>query len=98
MPWDEYTYANLTGGGFFKAFEYGNDLTYDLFGVGTLFGFFAILFISFRQYGNDKAFAAASFMTFIMSVIMRSGELVGDMYVVLFAVATMISIVTMRRQ
>ena len=98
MPWSKYEYANLTEGGFFKAFEYANDLTYDTFGAGILFGFFTVLFISFRQYGADKAFAAASFMTFILSVIMRAGSLVGDMFVIVFALATMVSIVVMRQQ
>ena len=98
MPWSEYEYLNLTEGGFFKAFQYANTITYDVFGLGILFGFFLTLFISFRGYGTNKAFAAASFMTTLLAIIMRAGELVGDSVTMIFIIMSFISVLVMGRE
>ena len=90
MPWTEYNYSNITG--FFDTVEYANELTSGYFGLSVVVGFWFVNFIAFMRYGTSRAFAASSFMSFVLSVIMRSGEMVGDYVPVILALMTMFSV------
>ena len=47
-----------------------NSVTNSLFWPLTLFGLFCILFFSFKQYPTERAFAASSFITMIIAILM----------------------------
>jgi len=97
MPtWEAYETANVTN--IYQMMSYANSVTDSLFGVGLTFAFFSIFFIVFRRFGDDSAFTAASFITFVLSVLMRAMGLLGDIYVIFFALATAFSIVLLMRK
>jgi len=47
-----------------------NNVTGGIFWPMALFGFFCILFFSFKQYPTEKAFAASSFITMIIAIML----------------------------
>lgn len=50
--------------------KFSNEVTGGIFGVSLLFTIFAIFFLTSRPMGNEKAFAFASFATFISSIML----------------------------
>lgn len=91
--WNATADPNITT--IYSAFEYANTVTENLFGAGIIFSIFTILFVVFRRYGSFNAFAASSFITFVLSVMLRGTGLIDDMFVVIFGVMTAAAIIVM---
>lgn len=91
MPWEAYEYANVSS--VYDMMVYASDVTEGFFGVGVLFSIWSVLFIAFRRFGDDSAFAAASFITFVFSVLFRAMMLVDDIAVVFLVIASAFGVI-----
>ena len=94
-----YNLTNLTGvDGILGFVKLANELTRDVFGIGVLFGCFVIAFMSFmnNQQSGKKSFAGASFITFVLAVLLRiSGIMTNDLILVILALFLTIGVVAL---
>jgi len=93
--WTTYATPNVTG--FYDMLTYGNSVTGNYFGLGLVLSLFMIFFITFRRFGNDVAFTSSSFISFILSVLLRATGLLGDIWVIVFIIMSAVSVFIMAR-
>ncbi len=90
LPTNE-SYANVTG--MRSLFGYVQKVSEGWFFLMILFAIFIIVFISLKQYSNSKAFASASFLCMILSIIMRTLEFISSTWMYLFIILVAVSVV-----
>ena len=90
LPTNE-SYANVTG--MYSLFEYIQKVSSGWFFLMILFALFIIVFISLKQYSNSKAFAGASFLCMILSIIMRTLGFISSTWMYLCILLVAISVV-----
>lgn len=64
------SYANVTG--MRSLFGYVQKVSDNYFFLMILFALFIIVFVSLKNYSNSKAFASASFLCMILSIMLRA--------------------------
>lgn len=89
MPFDAPT--NVTN--FVTWMQYNNTVTDNMFGIGILVMLFIVVFIAFKQYETEQAFASACFISLIASIMLRVVGLVGSNVVLVFVILSAISAV-----
>ena len=72
-------------------FGYSNTLTSNVFSGIMLFVVWLVIFISLKQWQSESALTASTFITFILSVFMLAGGLVGDWVVIMTLIAMLAS-------
>jgi len=77
----EMLYPAPTFTSFVGFFGYMNDITGDMFWIVTLLGIFLISLIFLLRFGFDDALLPSIFITTVLSVLMRVGNLVPDWFV-----------------
>lgn len=90
LPTNE-SYANVTG--MYSFFEYVQKVSDGWFFVMILFAIFIIMFISLKNYSNPKAFASASFVCMILSIMMGVLGLISSTWMYLCIILVAVSIV-----
>jgi len=87
-----YNLTNLTEGGtLLSVFQVANEVTTGWFGKMILLATFVIALISLMQVSEKKmAFATASFVTFIISIILRTTGLVTEDYLILLILTMLV--------
>jgi len=88
--WIPYTIANETS--WYGLFRYANTITNDFFGMSFLFLVFIVCFVALRRYPAKEGFATSSFLTVLLGVLMKLIGLVSDEILLIFVVATAISV------
>jgi hypothetical protein len=74
-------------------FTHANSLTNDMFGVGLLLLIWVVAFTGFKGYYNsESAFASASFITAISSVILFGLEIVSATYLTITILLLVIAV------
>ena len=90
-----YNLTNISNSGNILDFEQhiNSELTGGLFGFFVLLSFLIVLFVAYKHERISLRFAAASFLTTILSFLFRIISLRNDLVVFVFVVITAISIV-----
>jgi len=78
-----YNLTNLTNGGnLFSVFQVANEVTNGWFGLMIVLSTFLIALVSMMQVSDKKlAFASASFITFLITLMLRTTNLMNNDYV-----------------
>ena len=84
---------NETASGILSLFQYTQGVSDGWFFVLILFAIFIIVFISLKDYASSRAFAGAAFLNLILSVIMRTLELISNQWMYLSIVLVAVSAV-----
>jgi hypothetical protein len=87
-----YNLTNLTNGGtLLSVFQVANEVTEGWFGIMILLSTFTISFVSLMQVSDKKmAFAASSFLTFIITILLRAAELIVDDKIFILAIVLVV--------
>jgi len=94
--WIPYTTANETS--WYGLFRYANTITDNYFGMSFLFLVFIVSFIAMRRYPAKDSFAASSFITTVLGVLMKMIGLVGDEMILLFTIVTAASVLLLFKE
>jgi len=90
LPTNE-SYVNITG--MYSFFEYVQNVSGGWFFLMILFAIFIIIFISLKNYSNSKAFAGASFLCMILSIMMRVLGFISNAWMYLCIILVAVSVV-----
>jgi len=90
LPTNE-SYANVTG--MRSLFEYVQKVSDGWFFLMILLAIFIIVFISLKNYSNSKAFASASFLCMILSIILRALGFISSTWMYLCIILVAVSVV-----
>ena len=74
--------SNITS--FLGLVQHANTITDNMLGVFLLFAIFMVTFIATKIYTDDRAFATASFITFLMSIFFYYTGLVSPALPIVF--------------
>jgi hypothetical protein len=96
VTWTQYDQPNITG--FYEGMKYANSVTENWFSPFILISLWIIMFMTMRRWGETKSFAASSFITFIISGILRAMSLVSDMWVLIFLLFSGVSLIFLFRE
>jgi hypothetical protein len=72
--------------------EFVNDASGGYFVALVLLSFFFILFFNLRAHGTTSALAAASFPTFIISLLLKSIDMINFSIVIVFFLLTIVAV------
>lgn len=73
-----------------------NQITGYWFGPGVLIGFFLVMFLSFKRYDTEKAFATSSILTAVLSFFFMLLGIAGITHVFLASLGAMSSLFFLR--
>lgn len=90
LPTNE-SYVNVTG--MYSLFDYIQEVSSGWFFLMILFAIFIIVFVSLKNFSNSKAFAGASFLVMILSIIMRALGFISSTWMYLCIVLVAVSVV-----
>jgi hypothetical protein len=93
--WTQYNQPNITG--FYEGMSYANSVTENWFAPFILIALWVVFFITFRKWGETKSFAASSFITLIITGILRAMNLVSDMWMLIFFALSGLSLIFLFR-
>ena len=97
--WHEFP-SNFSGGqsvtGLGSFFQYNNFLVDGGLGAFILFATFSISFLSLRAFSFEKAFASASFITFIIAILLMRINMIAVHWAVMIGVALVVSVLLAR--
>lgn len=85
--------TNETSAGILNIFQYVQSVSDGWFFILILFAIFVIVFISLKNYTSSRAFAGAAFLNMILSVMMRTLELITNQWMYLSIVLVAIAAV-----
>jgi hypothetical protein len=89
MPY--FNWTNVTSP--LDLFTYSNTVTNSWFGMLLIATIFLLLFISFKSHETEKAFAGASFLSTIFSLLLVIMGLLGAEYSIMMIILTSISVI-----
>lgn len=96
MVWTYYPTPNVTG--FSDVFTYMNTVTGGMFWNIFALVLFVIIFIANKRHKSQVAFGVASYITFLVVILLRILLLVKDEVVIAMLVVTAISIFLLMRE
>ncbi len=77
---------------FYELFQFANTATADWFGVSVCILIWVVGFFALKNYDTPRAFAFASTVAAVLSVLLMAAGLVGGYLVVLFVIMSAISV------
>lgn len=80
-------------------FVVSNQLTNGLFGAFLLISWFVIIFVALKVWGTDSAMTAASVLTLIFAIFIRTAGIIGDLelYITIFLTAVILVVAYLRK-
>lgn len=90
LPTNE-SYSNVTG--ILSYFEYVQKVSGDWFFLMILFAIFIIMFVALKNYSSSKAFASASFLCMILSIMMGILGFISNAWMYLCIILVGVSVV-----
>jgi|TARA_R100000501_G_C2629618_1_gene124393 hypothetical protein len=92
-----YNLTNLTtGGSLLSVFQVANEVTSSWFGKMILLSVFVIALVSLMQVSDKKtAFATSSFVTFLISILLRTTGLMNDDFIIVFILVLLVGSVAL---
>lgn len=79
--------------GMYSLFEYVQKISDGWFFLMILLGIFIIVFISLKNYSSSRAFAGASFLCMILSIIMRVLGFIANKWMYLSIILVAVAVV-----
>jgi len=82
---------------FYHLFEFANTATSDWFGVAVCVLIWVVGFFALKNYDTPRAFAFASTVTAVLSILLMAAGIVGGYMVALFVIMSAMSVIYLYR-